>query len=88
MAKKPQHYSFGRRLIYARQRRDLTAGSLAKLAGMPDTEISHYECDRRKPGVDNIRRLAIALDISADYLLGLSDDTRRINEIAEGQRQI
>lgn len=85
-AKKDRHDSFGRRLIYARQRRDLTADQLAKLAGMGPTEISHYECDRRTPGADNIRKLAKALDISADYLLDLSNDTRRINEIAEASR--
>lgn len=81
------HDSFGRRLIYARQRRDLTAKQLAALADMDQTEISHYETDKRKPGADNIRRLAIALDMSADYLLDLSNDTRRINEIAEGKRR-
>ena len=86
MAKKNQHESFGRKLIYARQRRDLTAARLAALSGMEQTEISHYECDRRKPGADNIRRLAKALDISADFLLDLSNDTRRINEIAEAPR--
>lgn len=86
MPKKNRHESFGRRLIYARQRRDLSATALAKLAGMGETEISHYECDRRTPGADNVRRLAKALDISADFLLDLSNDTRRINEIAESPR--
>jgi transcriptional regulator with XRE-family HTH domain len=78
--------TFGRRLIMARQRRDLTADGLAKLADMGPTDISHYECDRRTPGADNIRKLAKALDISADFLLDLSNDTRRINEIAESRR--
>jgi transcriptional regulator with XRE-family HTH domain len=86
MKKQDRHDTFGRRLIYARQRRDLTAAQLATLADMGATEISHYECDRRKPGADNIRKLARALDISADYLLDLSNDTRRINEIAEARR--
>ena len=84
--KKRVHETFGRRLIYARQRRDLTAVQLARLAGMDQTEISHYERDKRAPGADNIRRIAKALDISADYLLDLSNDTRRINEIAEASR--
>ena len=84
--KKDRHESFGRRLIYARQRRDMTADHLAKLADMNPTEISHYECDRRTPGADNVRKIAKALDMSADYLLDLSNDTRRINEIAESRR--
>lgn len=78
--KKNGHDSFGRCLIFARQRRDMTAAQLAKIADMDQTEISHYECDRRTPGADNVRKLAVALDITADFLLGLSNETRRINE--------
>lgn len=72
--------TFGRRLIYARQRRDMTADQLAKLSRVNVTQLSHFECDRREPSADNIRKLAKALDITADYLLGLSRETRRINE--------
>jgi transcriptional regulator with XRE-family HTH domain len=86
MPPRRQPDSFGRRLILARQRRDLTTSQLARLADMDETTISHYECDRRKPGADNIRQIAKALDMSADYLLDLSNDTRRINEIAEAAR--
>lgn len=79
MAKPQSARTFGQCLISARLRRDLTADQLAKLAGVDASQISHYESDRRGPSADNIRRLATALDITADYLLGLSEETRRIN---------
>ena len=72
--------SFARRLISARQRRDMTALHLAKASGIDATQISHFERASREPSAGNIRKLAIALDITADYLLGLSHETRRINE--------
>jgi len=37
---------------------------------MQPSAIAHFEADRRKPSFDNVRALARALDISADYLLG------------------
>jgi transcriptional regulator with XRE-family HTH domain len=80
MTKKPEIQSFGISLIYARQRRDMTAAQLAKISGINVTQISHFERDNREPSAGNIRKLAMALDITADYLLGLSRETRRINE--------
>ncbi len=80
MKKQQQFDSFGRCLIYARQRRDMTAEQLSKLSGINASQISHFETDKREPSAGNIRKLAVALDITADYLLGLSRETRRINE--------
>lgn len=37
---------------------------------MQPSAIAHFEADRRKPSFDNIRALAKALKVSADYLLG------------------
>jgi len=71
--------SFGARLLTARKRRDLSASQLAERADINVTQISHFENGQRQPGADNIRKLARALDITADFLLGLTTDTRRIS---------
>ena len=42
---------------------------------MPPSAISHFETGGRKPSFDNLRRLADALDVTTDYLLG------RVNEV-------
>lgn len=61
---------FGTRLRAAREQRSLNQTELAKLAGLQPAAIGHFEAGRRKPSFANIRALAKALDISADYLLG------------------
>ena len=37
---------------------------------MQASAISHFETGNRKPSFDNLRRLADALDVTTDYLLG------------------
>lgn len=66
---------FAQRLRYAREDvRKITQGQLAQIAGLPATAISHFEADARKPSFDSLRRLANALDVTTDWLLGRSDD--------------
>lgn len=62
----------------ARERRDYTQAQLAHLAGINVTQLAHYETGSREPSVKNLRLLAVALDVSADYLLGLISIPRRI----------
>ncbi len=68
---------FAERLRDARERlRGLTQAQLAEKTGLPSTSISHFENPEgtRKPSFDNLRRLAIALEVTTDYLLGRSND--------------
>lgn len=62
--------TFPDRLRAAREKRDLSQSELARKVGMQPSAIAHFEGDRRKPSFDNIRVLAQALNVSADYLLG------------------
>lgn len=68
---------FAVRLRDARERlRGLTQAQLAEKTGLPPTSISHFENEEgtRKPSFDNLRRLANALEVTTDYLLGRSND--------------
>ena len=68
---------FAERLRDARERlRGLTQAQLAEKTGLPSTSISHFENPEgtRKPSFDNLRRLANALEVTTDYLLGRSND--------------
>ena len=67
--------NFGDRLRTIREKRDLTQSDLARAAGMQPSAIAHFEADRRKPSFDNVRALAVALNVSADYLLGSNTAT-------------
>lgn len=66
---------FPGRLRAARRKRDLSQGELAMRAQMQTSAISHFETGTRKPSFDNLRRLADALEVTTDYLLGRVKDT-------------
>jgi transcriptional regulator with XRE-family HTH domain len=65
---------FGERLRTAREFRELSQGELAKRAGFQASAVSHFETGTRKPSFDNLKRLADALRVTTDYLLGRTDD--------------
>ena len=65
---------FSQRLRAARKLRELNQGELARLAGLQDSAVSHFETGSRKPSFDNLKRLADALKVTTDYLLGRVDD--------------
>jgi transcriptional regulator with XRE-family HTH domain len=65
---------FGSRLVAAREGRDFTAAHLANLTGVRKGRISLWENGHQEPSADNIRKLALALNVTADYLLGINSD--------------
>ena len=71
--KKPSEI-FPERLRAARDLRAWSQGELADRAKLPPSSIAHFETGSRKPSFDTLRRLAIALDVSTDYLLGRIED--------------
>jgi transcriptional regulator with XRE-family HTH domain len=71
---------FKDRLRSAREVRGLSQSELAAKAGLPASSISHFEAGSRKPSFDNLRRLAMALEASTDYLLGRVDDLTQTTE--------
>ncbi len=65
---------FPERLRSSRELRGLSQADLAVKSGLQASAISHFETGRRSPSFDNLRRLADALSITTDYLLGRVDD--------------
>ena len=60
------------RLKYGREALGLTQSDLARRTKIHQGAISHFESGRRSPNVQNLAKLAKALLIRTDYLLGLS----------------
>jgi transcriptional regulator with XRE-family HTH domain len=56
----------------ARVDRGFSQRALAKASGIFQGHISHFERGRRQPLIHNLVRLAAALEVSTDYLLGLA----------------
>ncbi len=65
---------FPQRLRAARELRGMNQSDLARRAGLQASAISHFETGGRKPSFDNLKRLADALNVTTDYLLGRVDD--------------
>src|SRR5215218_6313148 len=66
---------FQQRLRAAREElRKWSQSELGAKAGLPPTSIAHFETGSRKPSFDTLRKLANALDVTTDYLLGRVDD--------------
>lgn len=59
-------------LFALRLRAGLTQSQLAERCGLTMHWISHFECGRRTPNVANLIRLADALGVTTDQLLGRS----------------
>ena len=65
--------NLGETIKNARIEKKLTQPQLAKLVGVSAGMISIWENNINEPKASYIKALAEALEISADYLLGLSD---------------
>ena len=65
---------FPHRLRAARELRELNQGQLADRAGLQSSAVSHFETGARKPSFDNLKRLADALNVTTDFLVGRVDD--------------
>jgi len=61
---------FRKRLKAARELRSMSQADLAERAGLPPSAISHYETGTRRPSFTNLRRLAEAMEVTTDYLIG------------------
>ncbi len=53
-----------------RKSKRLSQSGLAKRTGLMPAAISHFETGERRPSLENLLKLADALAVSVDYLLG------------------
>lgn len=65
---------FGYRLKERRKELGMTQQELAKKSRVYGNSIGHYEAGRCEPTLDSARCLAQALEVSIDYLAGLTNE--------------
>jgi transcriptional regulator with XRE-family HTH domain len=65
--------SFGKRLMEVRKKKGLSQEDLATLIGTKGPAIGRYERGAANPTIEVAIRLADALDVSLDYLVGKVD---------------
>jgi len=66
--------TFGDRLRQAREARGWTQDEFAEHAGMSRPHVSRYECGSVIPSVKSLVKLCSELGVTADWLLGLSEE--------------
>ena len=65
---------FKRRLKEEIKNSGLTTVQLAETVGVSPEMIPQYYATKKLPALDTFEKLCRALDVSADYLLGLNDN--------------
>lgn len=61
------------RLAQIREARRISQAELAEMVGLGMQQIYRYENGKTKPDGDVVARIAKVLEVSTDYLLGLTD---------------
>lgn len=62
--------SIGKRILETRKAKGFTRNHVALRSGLTPTSIYHYETGRRVPSAEAIGKVARALDVDVNYLLG------------------
>jgi transcriptional regulator with XRE-family HTH domain len=70
IVKEPAPDKLAENLRKLRETRSLTQAQLGKRAGMAAASVSHFETGQRAPSLDSLVKLADALEVSVDTLLG------------------
>lgn len=63
-----------RRIVQARERKELNQAQLAQLAGVTPAAISQIENGLRVPSIPVLHRIADVLEVTLDFLLGKKDE--------------
>ena len=66
--------SFSKRLVALRKQQNMTQSQMATAVDIHVSQIKRYEAGETQPSLDVLRRIALALHISADVLLFDEDE--------------
>lgn len=67
------------RLRELREEKGLSQNELGKMLNVNQRAISHYENGKRDMGTDTLNKLANFFDVSVDYLLGRTNERKKLN---------
>lgn len=70
----------GNRIAEIRRQRGLNQDELAELSTLSRISIARYETGKIEPGAQALGRIADALEVSTDVLLGRTDEQEELTE--------
>lgn len=62
--------SFGEKIKYLREEKNLNQTELGKILNMSQRKISYIECEKYEPSIQDIKAFCEYFRVSADYLIG------------------
>lgn len=69
------------KLLNLRQAKKVTQQVVADYVGISRATYAQYEAGTRSPGRNVLQKLADYYDVTTDYILGRTDDSRRIDDL-------
>lgn len=69
--------TFSTQLTKLRKAKKLNQEQASELLGISRSTYANYEVGAREPNLALLKKMAMVFGVSADYLLGLSDDPTR-----------
>ncbi|MCD8040905.1 MAG: helix-turn-helix domain-containing protein [Clostridia bacterium] len=66
---------FGKRLKELRTENDVTQKQIAEILGCHQSMVTRWEKGECEPTESVIKKAAVYFDVTADYLIGLEDET-------------
>lgn len=79
-----------KRIKECRERQGISMTKLAEKTGLTISAISQFESGERDPNLDSLDKLADALEVSADYLMGRDEKfcDENIHAMARGMQNM
>lgn len=71
--------NFGQKVAFCRKEKGISQAELGKLSGINGDIVGKYERGEMKPSIETAKKLADALEVSLDYLVG-DQETRIIDK--------
>ncbi len=65
--------NFGEKITIVRKKKKLSQAQLGKRSGVNGDIVGKYERNEMKPSIETAKKLADALEVSLDYLVGDGD---------------
>lgn len=67
--------NFGEKVKELRKEKGLTQKQLAQLTDNAQSAVFYWESNKQEPTISSLKKLCVLFEVSADYLLGLEDET-------------
>ncbi|GAB5081358.1 hypothetical protein Osc1_05310 [Hominimerdicola sp. 21CYCFAH17_S] len=78
----------GERLKRVRMQKGIKIGEIAKELGISERAYRNYENNERDLSTMTLLKICLYLDISSEYILGISEQTKGPSPIIDGKRAL